>query len=83
MQLFPYCTWIEDDVVLCHLNSEAKGMGNKSPDWWAVYACSACHDIIDGRKQQTQIQPIELEICKQRALFRTWERMIGEGLIKV
>ena len=83
LTLFPYCDWVEENVVLCHLSSDSSGISRKSEDWFAVYACASCHDIIDGRRQQDQISDIELEQQKQRALHRTWTMMIEEGLIKV
>ena len=38
-----------DTTVLAHAPCRDKGMGHKSPDWWAAFACSKCHDIMDGR----------------------------------
>ncbi len=84
LQIFPYCNQNNETVVLCHLPS-GSGWGQKSPDWFAVYGCSSCHDIIDGRRG-TDISVIHLsaiEAAKQSALFRTWERMIEKGLIKI
>lgn len=82
LQIFPYCQENRETVVLCHLNSPAKGMGIKSPDFFAVYGCSICHDIIDGRAK-TLIDKDEILMCQMRGLYRTWEIMIDEGLIKV
>lgn len=38
--------------VLCHSNSlaDGKGMGLKAPDTAAAIGCSACHDVLDGRR---------------------------------
>ena len=85
LQIFPYCNQNPETVVLCHLPSHS-GMGQKSPDWFAVYGCSSCHDIIDGRYPRDKLyktirEDID-EFC-QMALFRTWERMIEKGLIKI
>lgn len=68
-----------ETVVLCHLPSGA-GMGRKSPDWFAVYGCSTCHSIIDGRTP-TGIPRFEIEQQKLRALFETQVRMREKGLI--
>ena len=54
----------------------------KSQDYFGVYGCNICHDIIDGRRQ-TLIEKDEILKCQMRGLERTWEIMIGEGLIKV
>ena len=82
LQIFPYCQENRETVVLCHLNSLAKGMAFKSQDYFGVYGCNICHDIIDGRRQ-TLIEKDEILKCQMRGLERTWEIMIGEGLIQV
>jgi hypothetical protein len=85
LRILPYCNSNPETVVLCHLPS-GSGMGQKSPDWFAVYGCSACHDIIDYRYPKDRLyktirEDID-EFCQQ-ALFRTWDRMIEKGLIKI
>jgi hypothetical protein len=82
LQIHPYCNGNPETVVLCHLPS-GSGMGQKSPDWFAVYGCSSCHDIIDGRSPLRGNVASQLYSIMNRALFRTWERMIEKGLIKI
>lgn len=86
LQIFPYCNGNPETVVLCHLPS-GSGMGQKSPDWFAVYGCSSCHDIIDGRYSDPHISISvdrgDIEKYKRDALFRTWNLMIEKGLIKI
>ena len=55
-------------------------MALKSKDFFAVYGCSSCHDVIDGRTK-TDLSKEEILRCQLRALERTWERMIEAGLI--
>ena len=81
--LYPYCNCDPETTVLCHINCEDKGMGIKSPDWWAVYGCSTCHDIIDGRRTEGDITVSGIQMYSLRALYRTHKRMIEKGLIKV
>jgi hypothetical protein len=81
LQIHPYCNGNPETVVLCHLPS-GSGMGQKSPDWFAVYGCSTCHDIIDGRFNAAMTIHAR-EQAVTRGLFRTWERMIDKGLIKL
>ena len=38
-----------DTTVLAHAPSRDDGKGFKSNDRWAAFACSNCHDLIDGR----------------------------------
>lgn len=82
LRLYPYCNGNTETTVLCHINCEDKGMGIKSPDWWAVYGCSACHDIIDGRRGGSDVAEI-LDRSILSALYRTHKRMIEKGLIKI
>lgn len=82
LQIHPYCNGNPETTVLCHLPS-GSGMGQKSPDWFAVYGCSSCHDIIDGRTKVGAGLQHEIEDIKPMALFRTWQRMIEKGLIKI
>lgn len=82
LQIHPYCNNNPETVVLCHLPS-GSGMGQKSPDWFAVYGCSKCHDIIDYRFRNHQLSDFALEGIRNQALFRTWSRMIEKELIKI
>ncbi|QUI37537.2 DUF1364 domain-containing protein [Pectobacterium versatile] len=49
MQISGICNGNPETTVLCHLPSPTHGMGYKGDDFWAVYGCSSCHDVIDGR----------------------------------
>lgn len=80
LRLYPYCNGDPETVVLCHLPSNA-GMGRKSPDWWAVYGCSTCHSIIDGRRR-IGMPRAELSSQLLRALYETQSKMRDKGLIK-
>ena len=83
LQIHPYCNGNPETVVLCHLSTpNNSGMGIKPPDWFAVYACSDCHDIIDGRTWKGFTEE-EKMVFESNALFRTWQRMIEKGLIKI
>lgn len=46
------CNFDPDTTVLCHSNflADGKGMGLKAPDTAAAFGCSACHDVLDGRR---------------------------------
>ena len=82
LKIYRYCNSNPEKTVLCHLNSNSKGMGLKSHDYFAVYGCSECHDIIDGRKK-TDLPREEILRCQLRALERTWELMMLNGLITI
>ena len=76
------CSNARDTVVLAHLPSVDKGLGIKSPDHWAVYACSHCHDVLDKRIKTDQPR-WEVELRCLPALYETLKHAIQEGLIIV
>ena len=44
------CNGDPETTVLAHLKPTGHGtMGGKPPDVCGVFACSDCHDVIDGR----------------------------------
>ena len=50
VRLYGICNFNPDTTVLCHLRRGGiAGVGQKPPDLCGVWACSACHDAIDGR----------------------------------
>lgn len=76
----PCCNGRLDTTVLAHLRVfNIAGMGQKPPDWCAVYACHACHDAIDRRNGETA------GLWGWEDLFRahieTQRRMWAAGLI--
>lgn len=68
----------DETVVLCHIGKN-RGMAYKCGDHFAVYACSACHDLLDGRVKSI-FSTGELSDIKLIALERTQQKMIDKGL---
>ena len=66
-----------DTVVLCHIGKN-RGMAYKCGDHFAVYACSNCHDIIDGRAKPVYV--LSIDDAKLTALERTQQKLIEKGL---
>lgn len=64
-------------TVLAHLSGG--GMGYKRHDIHGAYACSACHDVIDGR---TRADLEEVALYHLEGVIRTQEIMLAQGLIK-
>jgi len=60
-------------VVLCHLNSNYRGVGIKSPDIFGVYGCYECHQLLD--KSQVDYQD------QLRAMMETQMKLMQKGLI--
>lgn len=67
-----------ETVVLAHLNGG--GMGTKSLDIHAAYACHSCHDILDGRKPSNYSKQ-ELLLHHLLGMKRTQEILVTKGLM--
>lgn len=68
-----------ETTVLCHAPSEMKGVGNKSPDFWAAFGCHACHDHLDQHRSDR----VDEQFYWLRGIFRTQQIWIDTGLIKL
>lgn len=64
-------------TVLCHLPSEVKGMATKSDDFFAVFGCMNCHEVLDNYGLSRE----ESLYYSLRALARTWRFWVTSGLI--
>ncbi len=76
------CNANPETTVLCHLPSITHGMGYKSDDYWAVFGCSNCHDVIDGRAPY-EWRPGELEETYLQALHATYRQWLEDGSMSV
>lgn len=72
--------WCQDDytVVLAHIRGPWAGVAQKPADTFAVFACQACHDCLDGRGGE---RPPAEEVL--RALIETQTIWLSEGLLTV
>ncbi len=82
------CNSNSETVVLCHLNSKrlfSVGTGQKVPDIFGAHGCSACHDVVDGRRKWTYkdswIDDREIEKMFHEGVFRTQNLLLKEGKI--
>ncbi|OHV96858.1 hypothetical protein AKG95_15560 [Janthinobacterium lividum] len=78
------CNFDPDTTVLCHSNflADGKGMGLKAPDTAAAFGCSACHDVLDGRRPRpADLSLAGLEAAFRAAVGRTHEILKAEGLL--
>lgn len=70
------CTGGIETTVLCHAPSEVKGLGNKSPDFWAAFGCYGCHVHLDEHRLP-KVEELEYWM---RGIFRTQQIWIQLGL---
>ncbi len=76
------CNHNTETTVLAHYGEPGeKGIGIKPDDTSAAFACSDCHDILDGRAEN----PFPEGGCEKqwywfRGMRRTWKRWAEMGM---
>jgi hypothetical protein len=76
------CNFNSATTVLAHIRlTGVSGMGMKSPDLLGAWACSACHDEIDGRTRKSGMTRDELRLAHYDGMARTIVQLEKEGLI--
>jgi len=76
------CNGNPETTVLAHLNNKPLfrcGMSQKVPDWAACFACSDCHDLLDGRTKSEYYTDDEIKIMHYDAIMRTQMILRKEG----
>ncbi|WP_300752196.1 nuclease domain-containing protein [Janthinobacterium sp.] len=84
LRLASVCNFDPATTVLCHSNflADGKGMGLKAPDTAAAFGCSACHDVLDGRRPRpAELSLAELDATFYAAVRRTHEILRRLGLL--
>lgn len=76
------CNYDATTTVLAHLPFDG-GMGTKSTDLSSCYACSACHDLIDGRAGVSRSVIEDYDYRLRIANQKTLKRFLEKDLIKV
>lgn len=77
------CNYDSSTTVYAHLPDGTGGMGLKAGgELSGCYACSACHDAIDGRKWRDW-EPGDQAFYMRRAHCRTLARMFELGILRV
>jgi len=83
VRLQTVCNFNPETTVLAHYRLHGlSGIGMKSPDLFGAWACSDCHDAIDGRRR-TVFSPSEIAQAHLEGVMRTQYALILEGVIKV
>lgn len=78
LRIYGICNGNPETTVLAHVPCGQKGMGMKGPDQIACFACSDCHDALDGRRN---IQIDWRDVI--RAVAETQSTWLREGLLRV
>lgn len=73
------CNFNPETTVLAHIRmNRFCGVAMKPPDYMSCFACSSCHDKIDGRVKSDTVYKDIL-----RAHFETMQHWVEAGLIEV
>ena len=82
VRIFGICNYNSETVVLAHIRiAGVSGMGMKSPDLIGAWACSACHDELDGRTRKSGLTRDELRLAHYDGMARTIMQLHKEGLV--
>lgn len=85
MRMVGVCNFNPETTVWAHANGLAagKGRGLKSPDALGTYACSACHDVIDGRVLPPEHMTREdVLLAFHEGHERSFIKLLEKGLVK-
>lgn len=78
------CNFTPETVIAAHIRIAGTcGVGMKPSDLLTVRACSACHDVIDGRVRPKGLKKEDLILYVHEAHCRTLIEYEREGLIKI
>ena len=82
VRLIGICNHNSETTVFAHYRKGGLGgMGKKPKDIFGAYACSACHDVLDGRVK-AEIDLLTLDSEFKSAVLRTQEILVNKDLIK-
>ena len=83
VRLVGVCNHDPETTVWSHYpgHAGARGMGTKSLDLAGCYACSACHDVVDGRIRYLGLDAQALRLAWHEAHLRSLVRLAQKGLL--
>lgn len=83
VRIIGHCNGNNETTVLAHLNGirYGHGTGQKVNDIHGSYACSDCHDVLDGRQRSNYTRD-ELKLMHLEAVIETQCKLIEKGLMK-
>jgi hypothetical protein len=80
LQIVGVCNHNPETTVLAHVSflDGRKGIGYKVPNLSGVFACSSCHDAIDGRSKWDRE---DYWYYIARGIVRTHQQMVELGVM--
>lgn len=77
------CKGRQYTTVACHVNSNYKGVANKSPDMFTVIGCAHCHRFIDEDFWKHDYTKEQRDAELLRALMESQMEYVKAGLIEI
>ena len=77
------CNYDPATTVFAHFSLEGGIMGSKPDDISGCFACSSCHDEIDGRATASDMGDSDDYFYKLRGVLRTLKRLVEMDVIKI
>ena len=81
LRIYGVCNFNSTTTIPAHMNGG--GMGYKHHDIHMCYACSDCHDWLDGRVDYHSTEDWMKKAEFGRAMVETQSKLIQKGLIKL
>ena len=76
------CNGNPETTVLAHFRLAGTcGTGIKPPDLLGSWACSACHDVTDGRTKSDDWDYDEIRLMHAEGCLRTINQLIKQGVL--
>jgi hypothetical protein len=77
------CNYDQATTVAAHLPDQSHGIGLKGHDLFVVFACSCCHDVIDGRRKWPEYEGDRRDWYLLRALKHTLLKLHETGVLRI
>lgn len=75
------CNGDPSTTVFAHAPSVNRG-GMRDEDWWGCFACSECHDRLDGRTPHSIPQEVVLDRLN-KAIHETQRILFKDDLLRI
>jgi Protein of unknown function (DUF1364) len=83
VRLAGICNNNPETTVLAHYRLAGTcGMGIKPPDLLGAWACSSCHDAIDGRSRDIRLDRFDFRFAHAEGVLRTLYQLTKLGKLK-
>lgn len=83
LEIIGACNGDPATTVFAHFPDESHGLARKSDDCSGGYACSACHDVIDGRRPWPELESAHAQWYLRRSQTRTVRSMLQREILKI